>query len=103
MENLQAYVRGVAQFGLERYQLASESLAQALDLNPSAGRPAVFAAAAYGFLGRADEAADALAPYLTRPWTQGGPSAMARTFPFQRSADSKRLVTGLGQAGVTAR
>ena len=99
----QAYVRGIAQFGLERHQLASESLSQALDLNPSAGRPAVFAAAAFGFLGRADEAEDALAPYLTRSWTQGGPASMARGFPFRQEQDRQRLASGLSQAGITAR
>lgn len=99
----QAYVAGVAQFGLGQYQLASESLSSALDLDPSAGRPAVFAAAANGFLDRRDQAADVLAPYLTSGWMKGDPNTIASQFPFRRAADAQRLADGLTRAGIAAR
>jgi class 3 adenylate cyclase/TolB-like protein/cytochrome c-type biogenesis protein CcmH/NrfG len=96
----QLYVRGIAQFGLEQYQLASEALAQALDLTPTAGRPAVFLAAALGHLERPGEAADALAPYLDQPWALGSVQKVANRFPFRLAGDRERLTDGLRRSGV---
>lgn len=91
----QLYVRGIAQFGLEQYQVASEALAQALDITPTSGRPAVFLAAALGYLERFGKAADALAPYRDKPWALGTAKQIANRYPFRLQADRDRLIVGL--------
>ncbi len=96
----QLYVRGIAEFGLERYQVASETLAQALDITPTFGRPAVFLAAALGYLERPDKAADALAPYRNQSWALGTPVQVANRFPFHLKVDRERLINGLRESGV---
>jgi TolB-like protein/tetratricopeptide (TPR) repeat protein len=96
------YLRGLAEFGLERYENASVYLKKALKLNPDYRRPAAILAATYIFLDRPEEAAIALEDYLSEydGWWANVPSMMTMFFPYKHENDRLRLSEGLYRAGV---
>lgn len=112
---------GLAQFGMERYAEAAETLSEALLANPEDDTAMIALIAAYGHLGRTERAEDlrrALDDLRTRreerlEQIDGRIRAGIDTFllgpytlddvnlwPFRESADRERLRAGLRAAGV---
>jgi adenylate cyclase len=98
---------GLAQFGLEQYGQAAESLAKATSLNPEDAAGFLLLGASYGHLGRKEEAQSALVAYNTLVALRGSPSITATfawgTWGFKKREDRDRLFDGLLQAGVPER
>ena len=100
-EPRQLYVQGVAYFGLDRYEEAATALVRALELNPDFARPSAFLAAALGYLGREQDAADTLRPYPNEYWAGVvGVGSAVLQFPYQHDKDRQRFANGLRLAGM---
>jgi tetratricopeptide (TPR) repeat protein len=97
-EARQEYIRGLAEFGLERFDTAAASLTKALELNPDFAEPTAVLVAAYGHQGQQD-AVKLLEPYGYESWT-GTVFNAGLQFPFQHETDRKRLEDGLRKAGM---
>jgi adenylate cyclase len=94
---------GLAQFALERYEEAAASLESATKLNPDDEYPFMALAACYGYLGRDQDAAAALARHNEIRIKHGGASLTlynASRLRFRQYTDVQRLWTGLRLAGV---
>jgi tetratricopeptide (TPR) repeat protein len=104
-------ILGTAQFQLEQFQDAAVSLSKCIEMNPDDQPALAVLVAAYGYLGRTNEAAPIIARYniaaakLGRlPLTIWDNSAVAGgVLPIVLSApaDQKRLAKGLQLAGVS--
>jgi TolB-like protein/class 3 adenylate cyclase/rhodanese-related sulfurtransferase len=116
------YWRGLARFGMQRYEVAAESLTRAAQANPDDDRALLLLAAAYGHLGRGQKAGAAIGKLeerLTqlrerRPQPRGkdfelGVDALLMgsytlkdvdLWPFKERADRERLREGLRKAGL---
>ena len=116
------YWRGLAEFGLERFEKAVASLTRAVQGNPDDDRALLVLAAAYGHLGRGREAGSALEKlrkllaqrrkrrdqslgkgvelgvdvFLIGPYTLED----VDLWPFKERADRERLREGLRKAGL---
>ena len=100
-EPRQLYVLGIAYFGLDRFEEAAASLVRALELNPDYAQPSALLAAALGYLGREQEAADTLRPYVNEYWAGVvGVGSAVLQFPYQHDKDRERLAKGLRLAGM---
>jgi len=112
---------GLAQFGMERYEDAAETLTRAAQSNPDDDRSLIVLAATYGQLGRVQEAKSAIDKanglrrerqkrltdsnvkagvdfILAGPYTQKD----VDLWPFKELADRTRLRKGLRLAGLPA-
>ena len=91
---------GLAYFSAEQFEAAAESLARARKRNP--GIAAWTLAAAYGHLGREEEAATTLKEYQEyRGWSSlGAVDAVVGYHPYKRREDAERLGDGLVKAGL---
>jgi TolB-like protein/Tfp pilus assembly protein PilF len=97
------YLLGSAQFGMESFEAAAGSFATAIQHNPDYEYALAGLAAAYGHLGRSQDAASAIARYNDLRVGRGGVPLTVGTAPrcgFVRSADVERLRDGLRLAGV---
>jgi adenylate cyclase len=94
---------GLAHFALEDFEGAASSFEAATKLNPDDEWPFMALAASFGQLGRAEDAAAALARHNQIRIEHGGvPLTMsnASRLRFRRTADVQRLWKGLRLAGV---
>jgi tetratricopeptide (TPR) repeat protein len=95
---------GFAQFGLEQFEDAAASLEKATRSNPDDEIGFLFLGATYGYLGRKEEAAAAIAAYNEIVGTVGKPPITARfawhMFINMPLSDRDRLFNGLTLAGV---
>jgi TolB-like protein/class 3 adenylate cyclase/rhodanese-related sulfurtransferase len=99
------YRLGEAQFHLERYDEAAATLLRATRLNPDDGWNYFLLAAAYGQLGREQEARSAIARFNQTyhdPTDRQRPLTLADldTWAFKEAANRVRLQEGLRKAGV---
>jgi TolB-like protein/class 3 adenylate cyclase/rhodanese-related sulfurtransferase len=113
------FLLGLAQFGMERYEDAAETLTKAAQSNPDDERSLIVVAATYGHLGRLPEAKMAIDKanglrretrerlkeagleigvdvFLAGPYTQKD----VDLWPFQEEVDRVRLREGLRLAGL---
>ncbi len=99
--------QGFAQFGLEQYQEAAVSLEQATRLNPDDSAGLILLVAAYGYLGRTEEAKAAIAAEDALGRRHGNPPLTATyawgTWNYQNRSERDRLFRGLILAGVPER
>jgi TolB-like protein/class 3 adenylate cyclase/Flp pilus assembly protein TadD len=96
------YELGLAEFGMERFAEAAESLERASALNPDDRWSSRLLLATYGLMGRKEEAAGLLET-AGKSWRGFDPltiRSVAFWYPFKEPADAKRLAEGLRQAGV---
>lgn len=93
------YLRGLAAFGLQRFDAAATYLSRALELNPEYRRPAAVLAAARAMLNQEQGAASALQDYLSE-YRKYGVTTTVLAFPYRHEADRKRLAEGLRRAGM---
>ncbi len=96
------YELGIAEFGMERFGKAAESLERASALNPDDRWSLRLLLATYGLLGRKEEAAGLLETVGTS-WRGMDPltvRSVAFWYPFKELADAERLAEGLRRAGV---
>jgi TolB-like protein/DNA-binding winged helix-turn-helix (wHTH) protein/Flp pilus assembly protein TadD len=93
------YLRGLAAFGLQRFDTAAYYLSRALELNPDYRRPAAVLAASRAMLGRDEKAAAALALYESE-YPDYGVATTVLAFPYQHEKDRERLAEGLRRAGM---
>ncbi len=93
------YLRGLAEFGRERFETAAEDLSRALALNPDFRRPAAILAAAYAFLDKKHEARAALDEYESE-YPAYGITSTVLFFPYQHEVDRARLTEGLRRVGM---
>ena len=95
---------GLAQFGMERFKEAAASLEQATKLNPDDEWGFLFLAAAYGQLGREQEAKSAVETFnglrAKSGWDNPYTLQQVAVFAFKEQTDIERLREGLRQAGV---
>jgi tetratricopeptide (TPR) repeat protein len=95
---------GLAQFGMERFEEAAASLEQATKLNPDDEWGFLFLAAAYGQLGREQEAKSAVETFnglrAKSGWDNPYTLQQVAVFAFKEQTDIERLREGLRQAGV---
>ena len=113
------YWLGLAQFGMERFEEAAETLTRAARSNPNDDRSLIILAAAYGHLGKGGDAksavkkADRLRSERNRHLTGESPKIGIEAlmlgpytlddvdfWPFKLQTDRKRLREGLRLAGV---
>jgi tetratricopeptide (TPR) repeat protein len=99
------YRLGEAQFHLERYDEAAATLLRATRLNPDDGWNYFLLAAAYGQLGREQEARSAITRFNQTyhdPTDRQRPLTLADldTWAFKEAANRVRLQEGLRKAGV---
>jgi hypothetical protein len=97
------YLLGSAQFGMENFEEAARFFATATKRNPDYEYAFVGLAAAYGHLGRKQDAFSAIARYNDLRVGRGGVPITISTAPrggFIRSADLERFRDGLRLAGV---
>ena len=97
------YLLGSAQFGMENFEEAAGSFATATRRNPDYEYAFAGLAAAYGHLGRKQDAVSAVARYNDLRVRRGGVPITIGTAPrcgFIRSADVERFRDGLRLAGV---
>jgi tetratricopeptide (TPR) repeat protein len=108
-----AYLEGFARFGLDQFDAAAQLLERALELGPDLWPPETttyaeadcdpceLLLAAYGYLGRRDEAIQAMRNRLDGTW--GTVGVNVRTVvayrPFKEADDRERLAEGLRRAG----
>ncbi|MGH6904883.1 MAG: adenylate/guanylate cyclase domain-containing protein [Geminicoccaceae bacterium] len=96
------YQLGLARFGLGQLDQAAEVLERAATLNPEDRWPLRLLLAAYGLMGRKEEAAELL-ERARQSW-QGmdalSVSGVAFWYPFRNAGDTERLLEGLRRAGV---
>jgi tetratricopeptide (TPR) repeat protein len=95
---------GLAQFGMERFKEAAASLEQATKRNPDDEWGFLFLAAAYGQLGREQEAKSAVETFnglrAKSGWRHPYTLQQVAVFAFKEQTDIERLREGLRQAGV---
>jgi len=101
------YRLGEAQFHLERYDEAAVTMLRATKLNPDDGWNYFLLAAAYGHLGREQEAKSAIARFNKTyhdPTDKQRPLTLADldTWIFKEAVNRERLQEGLRKAGVSA-
>ena len=99
---LYLYQLGFAEFGMERFAEAAESLESASALNPEDRWSSRLLLATYGLLGRRKEAAGLL-ERVAKNWRGFDPltaRSVAFWYPFKEPADARRLAEGLRQAGA---
>ena len=91
---------GLAHFNSGQFEVAAESLERARERNPDLA--AWTLAAAYGYLGREQEAAALLVQYVERRGLSRLPfvDTVVGYHPYARQADAKRLGAGLIKAGL---
>ena len=97
------YFLGSAHYGTGNFEAAAASYASAAERNPEYGYAFVGLAAAYGQLGRNQDAAAAIARYDDLSVRRGGVPLTIGTAPscgFTLRADVERLRNGLRRAGV---
>ncbi|MGI9524565.1 MAG: adenylate/guanylate cyclase domain-containing protein [Hyphomicrobiaceae bacterium] len=93
------FAQGMALFHLERFEEAAAALTKIIERNPSFLRGHLLLAAAYGHLGRIDDAeweaaeAASLLPGLSI-------SQQASLVPYKRQEDVDRYLNGLKKAGI---
>jgi TolB-like protein len=96
------YELGFAEFGMQQFEKAAESLERARELNPDDRWSSRLLLATYGLLGRGKDAARLLEK-IARSWRGFDPitvRSVAFWYPFQETADAERLAEGLRRAGV---
>lgn len=95
---------GLAQYGMDRFKEAAASLEQATKLNPDDEWGFLFLAAAYGQLGREQEAKSAVETFnglrAKSGWNNPYTLQQVAVFAFKEQTDIERLREGLRQAGV---
>ena len=97
------YFLGLAQFGMGNFEAAAVSFDAAARLNPGNEYPFAALAAAYGHLGRKQDASAAIARYNDLRVGRGDVPITIAIMPwlgFRTTADLQRLRTGLRLAGV---
>jgi TolB-like protein/Tfp pilus assembly protein PilF len=97
------FVLGLARFGLEQYDVAATSLESATGSNPGNQYPFLLLGAAYGYLGRPQDARSAIARYNEILVRLGGVPETVLTAPefyYTQNADLQRLIKGLRLAGM---
>src|SRR5262249_6720799 len=97
------FALGLAQFSLEQFESAAESLESATRLNPDDQNPYFALAAAYGYLARKQDAQSAIARYNDIVVGLGGVPMGGPTggiWFYAQSADWERCKKGLRLAGV---
>ncbi len=95
------FVLGLAQFGMEQFEAAANSFERALKRNPENYMPLIHLAAAYGHLGRKQEAAaavDEINKVLSMFTLEFLNSS--RMFKYKESVDEDRPLDGLRKAGL---
>jgi len=100
------FVLGLAHFSMEQFKEAANSFERALRRNPENYMPLIHLAAAYGQLGRKQEAKAAIEEFnkvvrstltVEEFGTVGGPHMMAK---YKNPVDKDRFLDGLRKAGV---
>ena len=95
---------GFAQFNLEQFDDAVASLERGVQATPDDAFASLFLAATYGYLGRKQDAAAAIAAYNAIYAVRGSPPITARfawyLVGYTQRADRDRLFKGLLLAGV---
>jgi len=95
---------GFAQFGMERFEEAAASLEQATKRNPDDEWGFLLLAAAYGQLGREQEAKSAMETFnglrAKAGWSRPLTLQAVGIWPFKKQTDRERLREGLRLAGV---
>jgi adenylate cyclase len=86
------YLLGSAQFGMENFEMAAASLASATKRNPEYEYAFAGLAAAYGHLGRKQDAASAIARYNELRVGRGGVPLARFSRPI-RACDGTRLAS----------
>jgi tetratricopeptide (TPR) repeat protein len=94
----QLYVQGLAEFGLEQFDKAAETLEKAFEINPEFTKSLTILVAAYGYLGRQD-AFQILKPYENEYWASSI-AMVGPHFPYHFDKDKLRLAEGLRKAGL---
>ena len=94
----QLYIQGLAEFGLDQFGKAAETLEKAFATNPEFTKPLAILVAAYGYLGRQD-ASQMLEPYEKEYWASSI-STLGQHFPYHFDKDRLRLAEGLRKAGL---
>jgi TolB-like protein/Flp pilus assembly protein TadD len=95
----QLYIQGLAEFGMDRFDKAAETLEKAFETNPEITKSLTILVAAYGYLGRKD-ASQILKPYEKEYWASSIASAGPH-FPYHFDKDKLRLAEGLRKAGLS--
>jgi TolB-like protein/class 3 adenylate cyclase len=96
------YELGLAQFGMTQFDQAAATLEKAIALNPDDRWPRRLLLAAYGHLGRGEDAAKIFVA-AEKNWRGFDPLSVrgvAFWYPFKQSADAERLAEGLRRANV---
>jgi hypothetical protein len=97
------YFLGLAQFALEHFEEAAASFEAVTRLNPDDEFPFAALAAAYGYLGRKEEAASAIGKYNSLKVKHGDVPMAITNMPwlaFRQYVDKERLRQGFRLAGV---
>jgi tetratricopeptide (TPR) repeat protein len=94
----QLYIQGLAEFGLDQFGKAAETLEKAFETNPEITKSLTILVAAYGYLGRQD-AYQILKPYEDEYWASSISTAGLQ-FPYNLDKDKLRLAEGLRKAGL---
>ena len=95
----QLYIQGLAEFGLDQFGKAAETLEKAFATNPEFTKPLAILVAAYGYLGRKD-ASQILKPYEEKEYWASSISTLGQHFPYHFDKDRLRLAEGLRKAGL---
>ena len=102
------FLRGLAYFGMGRFDAAVSSLERARELNPkdwaaddpeNACPPCEALISSYGHLGQKEEAAPVLA-YVTSFWPAFHIQSVTAYWPYRTDKDMERFTDGLRKAGV---
>src|SRR5215472_5346945 len=96
-------VLGLARFGLAEYDAAAISLESATSANPDNQYPFLLLGAAYGYLGREQDARSAVTRYNQIVVRLGGVPETVLTAPqfyYTQNADLQRVFKGLRLAGM---
>ncbi len=96
------YELGIAEFGMEQFEKAAESLQRASALNPDDRWSSRLLLATYGLLDRKKDATD-LRERVGKSWRGFDPltvRSVAFWYPFKQVTDADRLAQGLRRAGV---
>ena len=98
------FVEGRALFDLKRYDEAATTIERAIAANPSDYNPLVILVAAYGYLGRRDEAGQIVEDMNALLQNDRLPkftiSSLQNRWPYKDQAQRLHLVDGIRQAGV---
>jgi adenylate cyclase len=98
------YLRGLARFGLEQFDLAIADMLAVLARTPAHHRANAVLAASYGHLGRQAEAADALDAYWAAETAivhhgRVDEASLRHWWPYAEEDDLDRLLDGVAKAG----